>query len=87
MVKKKIQEIAAKRTEKKENKDKVVVPRITNDNVAEHREEVLSGARKYIYPLQHSKHRIVILTTSLVIAAVLIFMTVSVLLLYRHQTT
>ena len=87
MVKKKIQEIAAKRTEKKEQKEKTVVPRITNDNVAEHREEVLSGARKYIYPLQHSKHRIVILTTSLVIAAVLIFTTVSVLLLYRQQTT
>src|SRR5665811_1430574 len=35
------------------------VPRITNETVAEHREAVLSGARKYIYPLQHSKRRIV----------------------------
>jgi hypothetical protein len=87
MVKKKIQEISAKRAEKKEQKQAAVVPRITNDNVAEHREEILSGARKYIYPLQHSKHRIVILTTSLVIATVLIFTTVSVLLLYRQQTT
>ena len=26
------------------------VPRITNETVAEHREEVLSSARKYIYP-------------------------------------
>lgn len=86
MVKKKIKAIAAKRAEKKDQQAGVV-PRITNDNVAEHREEVLSGARKYIYPLQHSKHRIVILTTSLVIATVLIFTTVSVLLLYRQQTT
>ena len=35
------------------------VPRITSDTVEEHREEVLSSARKYIYPLQHSKHHVV----------------------------
>jgi hypothetical protein len=35
------------------------VPRITNDTVAEHREEVLSSARRFIYPLQHSKHSVV----------------------------
>jgi hypothetical protein len=87
MVKKKIQEIVAKRAEKKENQENGVVPRITNDNVAEHREDVLSGARKYIYPLQHSKHRIVILTSSLIIVTVLVFTTISVLSLYRQQTT
>jgi len=63
------------------------VPRITNDNVADRREEVLSGARKYIYPLQHSKHRIVLLTTSLVIAAVILFTGSTVYLLYRQQST
>ena len=35
------------------------VPRITNETVIDHREEVLSSARKYIYPLQHSKHLVV----------------------------
>jgi len=35
------------------------LPRITNETIAEHREEVLSSARKYIYPLQHSLQRIV----------------------------
>ncbi len=58
-------------------------PRITNDTVAAHREEVLSSARKYIYPLQHSKHRIVVVTTSLIIAAFVIFMSYSVVALYR----
>ncbi len=35
------------------------VPRITNETVGDHREEVLSSARKYIYPLKQSKHRVV----------------------------
>jgi len=63
------------------------VPRITNETVAEHREEVLGSARKYIYPLQHSKHRIVIVTTTLFLLAVVGFFTYSTLALYRLQTT
>ncbi len=49
-MKKKIQQLREKRLAKKEQAETGVVPRITNENVAEHREEVLSGARKYIYP-------------------------------------
>ena len=86
-MKKKIKEIQEKRLVKKDAQENGVVPRITSENVAEHREDVLSGARKYIYPLQHSKHRIVLLSTSLFLAAIIIFSIVSVLLLYRFQTT
>src|ERR1700757_4024404 len=45
-------------TEEKVSEALSSVPRITNETVAEHREEVLSTARKYIYPLQHSKHHV-----------------------------
>lgn len=62
-------------------------PRITNETVAAHREEVLSSARKYILPLQHSKHQVVIITTGLFIAAVVAFFTYCTLALYRFQTT
>ena len=62
-------------------------PRITNETVAEHREEVLKGARKYILPLQHSKHQIVIITTSLFILAVIGFFTYVTLALYKFQQT
>lgn len=62
-------------------------PRITNETVAAHREEVLSSARKYIYPLQHSKHRIVLVTTSIIIAAFVFFMSYSVVALYRLNGT
>src|SRR6478736_4302488 len=49
------------------------IPQITNETVAEHREDVLKGARKYKYPLQHSKHRIVVYSTGLLILAVITF--------------
>lgn len=62
-------------------------PRITNDTVAEHREEVLSSARKYIYPLQHSKHRIVTISIILFTIALIVFFTYTLLSLYKFQST
>ncbi|PID30735.1 hypothetical protein CSA80_04250 [Candidatus Saccharibacteria bacterium] len=63
------------------------VPRITNETVTEHREEVLKGARKYKYPLEHSKHRIVIVSSALLIAAIIGFFVYITLSLYRYQST
>lgn len=63
------------------------MPRITNETVSEHREEVLSSARKYIYPLQHSKRRVVKISVGLlllVLAGFFVFCTVS---LYKFQAT
>lgn len=71
------------------NKDAVTqepVPRITNETVAEHREEVLGSARKYIYPLQHSKHRIVLISVGLFLTVAVAFMTYCLLALYRFDT-
>ncbi len=62
-------------------------PHITNETVADHREEVLSSARKYIYPLQHSKHRIVVVTTGLLILTMVVFFTYCTLALYQFKTT
>jgi parvulin-like peptidyl-prolyl isomerase len=62
-------------------------PRITNETVAAHREEVLSSARKYIYPLQHSKHKVVIISASLFVALTVIFFTYCTLALYRFHST
>jgi parvulin-like peptidyl-prolyl isomerase len=69
------------------NNEREGLPRITNDTVAAHREEVLSSARKYIYPLQHSKHRIVLISTGVIIASLVVFTTYCVLALYRVQST
>lgn len=63
------------------------VGRITNETVIEHREQVLGRARKYIYPLQHSKHRIVTITTTIAVAALVIFMVYSTAALYYFKST
>jgi parvulin-like peptidyl-prolyl isomerase len=65
----------------------IAIPRITNETLAVHREEVLKGARKYIYPLQHSKHKVVLVSSALAIAAVVTFVSYCLLSLYRFQTT
>lgn len=67
--------------------ENVKVPYITNDTIAEHREEVLAGARKYKYPLQHSKHKIVILSSIIFGITVVSFFAYSLLALYRFENT
>jgi hypothetical protein len=76
-----------KRIQKNEDAPKEQIsgelPRITNDNIATHREDVLKNARKYIYPLQQSKNRIVIITTTIVIVALVAFFSYCTLALYK----
>jgi len=63
------------------------VPRITNETVAEHREEVLSSARKYIYPLQHSKNRVVRISIIIISIAIIGFFSYCGLAIYKFQST
>lgn len=88
-MKNKVKALRTRRQEKKLAKQEASdrLPRITNETVATHREEVLSGARKYIYPLQHSKHKVVIVTSTLFTLAVLGFFTYCVVSLYKIQST
>ncbi len=62
-------------------------PRITNETIAEHRDEVLGSARKYIYPLQHSRHRIVTISIVIFVLAVVTFFSYTLLALYRFHAT
>ncbi len=59
------------------------VPQITTETIGEHREQVLSGARKYIYPLRHSKHRIVVITSTIIVATILAFLVYCAAALYH----
>lgn len=63
------------------------VPNITDKTVEQHREEVLSSARKYIYPLQHSKHKIVLWTTTILLSLLVVFISYCTIALYRYQNT
>ncbi len=62
------------------------VPAITNETVAEHREKVLGKARKYIYPLQHSKHKIVLISSAIFISVMVAFFSYTTLALYRLKS-
>jgi len=63
------------------------LPKITNETVAEHREAVLSSARKYIYPLQHSRTVIIKVSVGLFIALIVGFFVYCGLALYKFQST
>lgn len=92
-MKRKLKKLLSKRPLRRKEPEKSLeeaisnIPRITNETVAEHREEVLSSARKYIYPLQHSLHRIVLISTGIFIILALTFFTYCALALYRFNST
>lgn len=59
--------------------------RITNETVAAHRERILAGGRKFKYPLQTPKHRIVLVTVMIVVLAIVTFFGVFTWSLYAAQ--
>lgn len=63
------------------------VPRITNESIAAHREEVLGSARKYIYPLRHSRHRVVKISIVLFVSLIIAFFIGCIIALYKVQST
>jgi PPIC-type PPIASE domain/SurA N-terminal domain len=91
-MKHKIKQLLAKRPLRKPEPEKSLeeaiqsIPRITNETVAEHREEVLSSARKFIYPLQHSLHRIVTISAGIFVVLAFAFIVYCLLALYRFDS-
>lgn len=83
----KVQERRAARKGNQADDSKKSVPRITNKTVAEHREEVLGSARKFILPLQQSRHKVVVVSISIFVASVLAFFAYCTLALYRFQSS
>jgi hypothetical protein len=61
--------------------------RITNETVAEHRERILAGGRKFKYPVQYARHRLVINAVIIGIVAVIILVIVGWWQLYSVQNT
>ena len=61
--------------------------RITNETVAEHRERILAGGRKFKYPVQVAKHRLVITSVAIGIIAVALLTLLTWQQLYIAQNT
>src|SRR5664279_4449004 len=55
------------------NKEEIAtsVPRITNETIAEHREHIIKKGRRYKYPVQYTKNRIVFVSAIILVALLL----------------
>lgn len=63
------------------------VGRITTDTLAEHREQVLAGGRKFKYPVQYQRHKLVINAIAIGVAALVLLIGIGWYLLYSAQNT
>jgi hypothetical protein len=73
---------------KRRDQGKKAIPtRITNETVAEHRERILAGGRRFKYPMQYARHRLVFNTVIITVATLLIIVLVSWWQLYLVQNT
>lgn len=61
--------------------------RITNETVAEHRERILAGGRRYKYPMQYARHRLVINASILGVVAIILAAVIVWQQLYVAQST
>ncbi|MGV9002028.1 MAG: SurA N-terminal domain-containing protein [Candidatus Saccharimonadaceae bacterium] len=61
--------------------------RITTDTLAEHREKVLAGGRKFKYPVQYQRHKLVINALVIGTAALVLIIAIGWYMLYAAQNT
>ena len=61
--------------------------RITNETVAEHREQILAGGRKFKYPIQYARHKLVLNALLVTFAAVILLVIVGWWQLYPMQNS
>lgn len=79
-LKKKIQKL-------RKSDDSPAPARITNETVAEHRERILAGGRKFKYPIQYAKHKLVINSIIIAVTALILLVVLVWQQLYVAQNT
>ncbi|MDO8335647.1 MAG: SurA N-terminal domain-containing protein [Candidatus Saccharibacteria bacterium] len=82
-----VKRLVRKIKKRDEEAEKLQASRITNETVAEHREQILAGGRKFKYPIQYERHRLLI--NSILVFLVALILSVFVLWwqLYLAQNT
>jgi hypothetical protein len=75
------------RLKRRDKGPKEAPSRITNETVAEHRERILAGGRRFKYPMQYAKHKLVFNTIIVTIAALLLVVLMGWWQLYLVQNT
>jgi len=61
--------------------------RITTDTIAEHREQILAGGRRFKYPIQYARHRLVFNAILIGLAAIILAILIGWWQLYLVQNT
>jgi hypothetical protein len=75
------------RFKKRGKANKAIPSRITNETVAEHRERILAGGRRFKYPMQYARHKLVINTIIVTFAALILIGVLGWWQLYPEQNT
>lgn len=78
-----MKKLTAKFLKKQQTEEKP--SRITNETVAEHREQILAGGRKFKYPVQYAKHKLVLNSVLIGLGAVILLVVLGWYLLYVQQ--
>ena len=84
-IKRIMKKLVSKILRRKSNDD--APSRITNDTVAEHRERILAGGRRFKYPVQYARHRLVFNAIIISVAALIVIIAVGYWQLYPAQNT
>lgn len=72
---------------KSRNPEPQTSSRITNDTVVEHREQILAGGRRFKYPVQYARHRLVFNAIIISVVALIVVVLVGWWQLYPAQNT
>jgi hypothetical protein len=83
----KIEETMKKLLNKLRKKKELPPSRITSDTVAEHRERILAGGRRFKYPIQYARHKLVINAIIISLVALIVVAAVGWWQLYPEQNT
>ncbi len=75
------------RRKKRQQEEDAIPSRITNETVAEHRERVLAGGRKFKYPVQYARHKLVINAIAVVLVAAILLVAFGWWQLYPMQNS
>lgn len=76
-----------KLTSFRKKNDSQLSSRITSDTVAEHREQILAGGRRFKYPIQYARHKLVFNAIIISVVALLVVITLGWQQLYSAQNT
>src|SRR5688500_18203825 len=78
--------MAKKARSKRSKKEELSEQPVTTETLSDHRRQVLSHARKFVTPLGLSRKKFLLLTLSILLAVLLIFLAFFGLLIYRFKS-